>query len=231
MEIDLTPYFERYEALVAQVDAAFARVSEQYPECVCCRRGCADCCHALFDLSLIEALFVNHHFRQVYTGAEREALLETANRIDREVARIKRRAARELEEGRAEEAVLEELAALRVRCPLLDEQDLCRLYDRRPVTCRLYGIPTAIRGRGHTCGLSGFEPGRPYPTVHLDRIQARLQEISAELLRDIRSRNVKLVDLLVPLSMALLTDYDEAYLVGESPEAAPEPGRKVKRHG
>ncbi|MEE4608381.1 MAG: YkgJ family cysteine cluster protein [Desulfobacteraceae bacterium] len=210
--MDLTTYFEAYEALVRKADAAFEQVKEAFPECVRCHRECADCCHALFDLSLIEALYINHHFQQTFRGGAREALLEKANRVDRQLARIKREAAKALEAGKNEADVLEDLASTRVRCPLLNDDNLCDLYPYRPVTCRLYGIPTAIGGRGYTCGLSGFEPGKSYPTVHLDLIQAKLQEISASLLRDIRSRHIKLADLLVPLSMALLTAYDDAYL-------------------
>jgi hypothetical protein len=45
-----------------------------------------------------------------------------------------------------------------------------------------------------------------------------LQQISAELLRDIESRNVKLVDLLVPLSSAMIMDFNEVFLgVAEEP--------------
>jgi Fe-S-cluster containining protein len=218
--MDLTRYFEAYEALVQKADAAFEKVKEAFPECVRCHRECADCCYALFDLSLIEALYINHHFRENFQGEARDALLEKANRTDRQLARIKRDAARALEAGRDETEVLEALASERVRCPLLNDEKLCELYPYRPITCRLYGIPTAIGGRGYTCGLSGFEPGKSYPTVHLDQIQASLQEISATLLRDIGSRHIKLVDLLVPLSMALLTEYDDAYLgVGEEKDA------------
>ena len=94
----------------------------------------------------------------------------------------------------------------------MSAQDLCELYECRPLTCRFYGIPTAIGGQGHTCGLSGFQPGETYPTVNLDVINARLQEISAELVRDLKSRFVKLADMLVPVSTALLTEYDEVYL-------------------
>lgn len=221
--MDLTTYFEAYEALVQKADAAFEKVKEAFPECVRCHRECADCCYALFDLSLIEALYINRHFRENFQGEAREALLEEANRTDRQLARIKRDAARALAAGRDETEVLEALASERVRCPLLNDEKLCELYPYRPITCRLYGIPTAIGGKGYTCGLSGFEPGKSYPTVHLDQIQASLQEISATLLRDLRSRHIKLVDLLVPLSMALLTEYDDAYLgVGEEKDAQEE---------
>ena len=40
----------------------FAKVKEQFPDAVKCREGCADCCHALFDITLIEALYVNTRF-------------------------------------------------------------------------------------------------------------------------------------------------------------------------
>ena len=36
-----------------------------------------------------------------------------------------------------------EIAATSVRCPLLDEENRCLLYDARPITCRLYGVPKA----------------------------------------------------------------------------------------
>ena len=120
------------------------------------------------------------------------------------------------------------MAKERVRCPLLNEAELCDLYDYRPLTCRFYGIPTAIAGAGHTCGQSAFEKGKQYPTVNLDLVNSQLQQISMELIRDLKSRYVKLSDMLVPLSMALLTIYDDDYLgVGE--EKVPEPPPRKKR--
>ena len=58
MELDLTPYFKKYEALVEKADEAFERVKAAYAECVKCEEKCADCCFALFDLTLIEALTI-----------------------------------------------------------------------------------------------------------------------------------------------------------------------------
>ena len=212
MDFDFTPYFKRYESLLELADQAFQRVSKEYPENVKCRSGCSDCCHALFDLTLIEALYINQKFNEKYQGPEREALLEKANKLDRQIARIKRQAGRDLQNGKSEKEILEELASMRVPCPLLNDQELCELYEFRPITCRFYGIPTAIGGAGHTCGLSGFEAGRSYPTVNLDRIHQQLQQITAELVRDMGSKFIKLSDLLVPLSMALVTLFDAEFL-------------------
>jgi Fe-S-cluster containining protein len=212
MDFDLTPYFQKYEALLTTADDAFERVKTAHATCVSCAIKCADCCHALFDLTLIEALYINHCFNRRLGADKRADVLAKANRADRQIHRLKRRAYRELKAGTSEEDILTQYALERVRCPLLNEQDLCELYDCRPVTCRLYGIPTAIGGMGRTCGLSGFETGKPYPTVNLDAVHAQLQQLSAELLRDMKSKYAKLADLLVPLSMALVTDFDEYYL-------------------
>ena len=230
MEIDLNPYFEKYEALVEKADEAFERVKTAYAECVKCEEKCADCCFALFDLTLIEALYINHKFNQKFKGTEKVELLEKANRADRRIHKIKRDAFKQLKSGKNEGEILAELALQRVRCPLLNEKELCDLYDNRPLTCRFYGIPTAIGGAGHTCGRSDFKEGEQYPTVNLDLVHGRLQQISAELLRDIESRNIRLADILVPLSMSLVTDYDDVYLgVGEEPVEEKPPKKHRKR--
>ena len=218
MDFDFTPYFQRYEALVKLADQAFERVAKDHPDCIKCQIGCADCCHALFDLTLIEALYINHKFKEKFNGPEREALLEKANTADRQTNRIKRQAVDALQKGTDERDILAELAKKKVRCPLLNDQDSCDLYGYRPLTCRFYGVPTAIGGVGHTCGVSEFKKGEKYPTVNLDLIHQQLQQISAELVRDLESKFIKLADILVPLSMALLTLYDEEYLgVGCAP--------------
>ena len=230
MDFDFTPYFKKYEELLSKADAAFERVKQAHADCVKCAEKCADCCFALFDLTLIEALYLNHKFNEKITGSDKARLLERANRADREVHRLKRKAYRDLQAGKSEGEILEELARERVRCPLLSEADLCDLYDNRPLTCRFYGIPTAIDGEGHTCGKSGFEKGKQYPTVNLDTVNSQLQQISAELIRDLKSRYLKLSDMLVPLSMALLTTYDDEYL-GIAEEKPPErvPRKKHRR--
>ena len=230
MDIDLRPYFEKYESLVEKSEEAFDRVKAAHTECVKCEEKCADCCFALFDLTLIEALYLHHKFNEKFKGSAKVELVEKANRADRQIYKIKRKAFKELQSGRNEGELLAEMALERVRCPLLSEKDLCDLYDYRPLTCRFYGIPTAIGGAGHTCGKSGFKEGEKYPTVNLDAVYGQLQQISAELLRDIESRNVKLVDLLVPLSSAVIMDFDEVFLgVAEEPEEKPQPKRRSRK--
>jgi Fe-S-cluster containining protein len=216
---DFTPFFKQYEELLATVNAVFERVKGEYPECVKCKIGCSDCCYALFDLTLIEALYISHHFNKQFSGNPKERLLEKADRADREVYKIKRSAYKDLEQGKSEDEILNHIAGLRVQCPLLDDEDQCSLYEYRPITCRFYGIPTAIGGKAHTCGKSGFVEGEQYPTVNLDIIHQKLYEISEELVKAIQSRYTKMADMLVPVSMAMLTDYNDEYLgIGDEEE-------------
>lgn len=210
--MDFKLFFDQYEALVQKADAAFAQVQEKYPQQVHCGQGCSDCCHALYDLTLIEALYIKTKFDLLITGEARGVLIENANEADRKIHRLKRQAYKDHEAGQSESEILEAMARQRVRCPALNDENRCSIYAIRPITCRTYGIPTQIGGQGHTCGLSGFEQGESYPTLKLDVVFQRLYEISFALAQAIQSRYPKLCEVLVPLSMALLTNYTEEYL-------------------
>jgi Fe-S-cluster containining protein len=212
MKIDYDPFFKQYEELVRAADEVFDRVSKEYPELVKCKIKCSDCCHALFDLTLVEAIYINRKFSEKMTGNAKEVIVNRANDIDRQIYKIKKQAYQGLEAGSDETKILNRLAQERVRCPFLNNEDNCEMYESRPITCRFYGIPTSIGGAGYTCGKSGFVEGEKYPTVNLDIVHGRLQKISADFVKEINSEYIKLVDLLVPLSMALLTVYDEEYL-------------------
>ena len=209
----LDEIFSKYEALVKQVDDVFENVRGKYPDCVKCKLECSDCCHALFDLSLIEALYINRKFIENSLEQKKPQILEDANKIDRKIHQLKRKAYKSVESGeKTEKQVIFEMAAERIRCPLLNNDNQCDLYDFRPITCRLYGIPTSIEGRGHTCGLSGFKEGESYPTVNLDVIHNKLYELSQEIVVALKSKHIDMGGVLMPLSMALITVFDETYL-------------------
>lgn len=208
----LKPFFDQYEALCATAERAFETVKTRYPDCVKCRPLCSDCCYALFDLTLIEALYINTRFRHKFTGEALDALLEKCSRIDRTLYKLKKSAYKAAESGKDENEILQEMAEARIRCPMLNDDQMCDIYEFRPLTCRLYGIPTAFGGQGYTCGLSAFEKGEKYPTANLDSIHDRLLLLSKELTAAIGSKYSRLGELLVPLSMALITVYDDDYL-------------------
>ncbi|MBR3664535.1 MAG: YkgJ family cysteine cluster protein [Desulfovibrio sp.] len=217
---DLSPIFSRYEKLRAEADNIFKQMSQNFPDCVTCAKGCSDCCHALFDLSLVEAMYINRAFKAAFDyGAQRSEILTRAAATDRKLTKYKRELFLMEKNGAAESDIMAKAAEIRSPCPLLDDNATCLLYEARPITCRLYGIPTVIKNQGHVCGFSKFSLGNQYPTVHLDKIQARLEAMSAEIATTIKSRFTELDQVYVPLSMALLTEYDEQYLgIGQARE-------------
>lgn len=219
MPLDFSEFFRRYEAIIAEADHVFNTVKERYAGNVRCEKGCCDCCHALFDLTLVEAMYLNANFLERFTGKAKSAVLERADEADRQVYRLKRDAFKAVQEGAKSQDILAQMAKVRVRCPLLDDDGACLMYDKRPVTCRIYGVPTAIGGQAHTCGKSGFEKGKAYPTVYLDRIQDKLYALSHELAATLGSRYTELGEMLVPASLALMTEYSEEYLgIGPAPK-------------
>lgn len=209
MTPDYSEFFKEYEALVAQVDAVFQKVAGNFAAEVKCRQGCSDCCHALFDLTLVEAMYLNSRFSELDETRRNEILIE-ADKADRKAYVFKKKASREAEEVEHSEILLR-TAKERLRCPLLDQTDTCALYAYRPITCRIYGIPLEIGGKSHTCGLSGFEPGKSYPAVKLERIQDMLIGLSNRILDAVGSQYADFRLMHVPVSSALMTVYSDEF--------------------
>ncbi len=203
MTPDFSKLFQKYEQLLSEVDNVFKRVQGTYADCVRCRINCTECCHAVFELFPIEAIYLNTLFNQHLKRKQRREVLRRAEKAFLEQGKFKERP----QDGKGE---LLWIAEARIRCPLLSDQGHCLLYEFRPITCRLYGIPTAIRGKGHTCPKSGFKKGVVYPTVNLDLIHERLYVLSVELigLDDYQPASVA-ARKLVPVSLALKEDVRE----------------------
>ena len=212
MELNLKEHFVKYEALVQIVDGVFDRVKKEYPKEVFCREKCSDCCYAIFDLTLIEALYLNDKFLQTFSGKPKNDLVEIAGKTDRVLVKMKRNAYKEVKKGADELEIVAKMSQERIRCPLLGEDNLCVMYEHRPITCRIYGIPTSTAGASHICGRTNFIQGKPYPTMNMDKIYGQLQLLSAQLIQDINSEKIKMHEILIPVSMTLITEFTEDYL-------------------
>ena len=212
MALDLKEHFVKYEALVFMVDGVFERVKKEYPKEVFCREKCSDCCYAIFDLTLIEALYLNDKFLKQFSGIEKNSLIEIADKTDRVLVKMKRNAYREVKNGADQLEIVAKMSQERIRCPLLGKDELCVMYEHRPITCRVYGIPTSTAGSSHICGRTNFKQGESYPTLNMDKIYSQLQLLSVQLIKDINSEQIKMHEMLIPVSMAMITQFNEEYL-------------------
>ena len=212
MTINLKKHFVKYKALVQMVDKIFDRVKNEYPKEVFCRKKCSDCCYAIFDLTLIEALYLNDKFFKTFSGQQKNNLIEIADKTDRVLVKMKRNAYKEVKKGVDQLEIVGKMSQKRVRCPLLGQDNLCVMYEHRPITCRIYGIPISTAGSSHICGRTNFDQGKSYPTLNMDKIYTQLQLFSVQLVKDINSENIKMHKLLIPVSMAIITEFNKEYL-------------------
>ncbi len=131
---------EDYRKFLARADAWYRGVREKHPDKVPCAKGCRDCCLGLFDVTLLDGDLLR----------EGMALLDVATRRDIEArAEAILSKLRESWPGLGEtldgwsddeiDALCDALGP--VECPVLGPAGECRLYDHRPLTCRLSGVP------------------------------------------------------------------------------------------
>lgn len=200
------PLFDRYEKLVSAADRTFERMQRDYPDCVSCAPHCADCCHAVFGVFMIEAAYLRHHFLQLPKKVRLSALTR-GEEMDRELETLQERL-KAFENDTDMKAY--SLARERIRCPLLNESEECILYPHRPITCRVYGIPTIIQGQARVCRESGFEAKKSYPAFDLDATYKELYLLSGELLGGSEAAQAAdKASLLVSVSMAIRTPIED----------------------
>ncbi len=215
--------FRDYEYLVDEAEAAFHRVAEEHGSCMNCGLHCSDCCHAVFGLFLIEAAYLREHFEQMKDHAIQEAL-DRCEKADKEMEKLKKMLETFEDDPQMQNYTL---ARERVRCPLLDDHDECVLYHRRPITCRLYGIPTQIQGKARVCGKSGFKQGEKYPIFDLDAMYHKLYILSRELVKAAGQEDMEKASLLISVAKAVQTPvHDLIKVIFESSDEDEGSGRQ-----
>ncbi len=131
-----------YGDLLAEVDRWFAGCLERHPAEIACTSGCNACCCSLFDITLLDAWRLKSGFDRLPLTTRRQILAKVEARL----AEI-----REQWPDFSEPYLLnlqpeEEWSRVvsdedETPCPLLTDDGTCLVYDVRPMTCRLHGLP------------------------------------------------------------------------------------------
>lgn len=131
-----------YGALLSEVDRWFAGCMERHPGEISCTSGCSACCCSLFDITLLDAWYLKSGFDRLPDRLRRPSLAKATTRLA-ELC--------ELWPDFSEPYLLnlrpeEEWSGLmsdddETPCPLLADNGTCLVYDYRPMTCRLHGLP------------------------------------------------------------------------------------------
>lgn len=130
-----------YPTLLADIDIWQASTKTKYPGVIPCRMGCSACCHGPFDISVADALLVRDAVRSLAPADQ----ADVRSRARAQVGRMQ-----ELEPELAPPWDIRPLgerrfdglaeALDREPCPALDASGACRIYDGRPMICRLMGL-------------------------------------------------------------------------------------------
>lgn len=202
-----------YSLLLAQVDSWYSTCQAAFPEDIRCGQGCSDCCRGLFDITLLDAVFIKTGFDRLPEDARRRAALKAERRLAGLKGIWPELSPPYLLNHRPEEE-WEELMPDddETPCVLLGDDGRCLVYAHRPMTCRLHGLPLVdpdgeiLHDEWCTMNFTDRSP------MELDRLRADFTGIfrrEVSLFREFEgvllNKGIKELDTFIPL--ALLVDY------------------------
>lgn len=197
--------FRSYELLVDKAEAAFQGMQKDHSSCIKCEPHCSDCCHAIFGLFLIEAGYLKEHLDEL-TNEEKRAALLRCEEAEKSLERLQKML--QAHEGDPQmQAYI--MSRERIPCPLLNENQDCILYPYRPITCRVYGIPTKVQGKARVCWKAEFKKDERYPVFDLDGVYRDLYFLSTELLKSAGKDDPEKASLLFSVSKAITTSLED----------------------
>lgn len=192
--------FQTYELLVDKAEAAFQEMQKEHGACIKCEPHCSDCCQAVFGLFLIEAGYLKEHFDKL-TDEEKKAALVRCEQAEKSLERLQNMLRAHEDDPQMQAYIM---SRERIPCPLLNEEQECVLYMHRPITCRVYGIPTKVQGKARVCWKSEFKKDERYPVFDLDGAYRELYFLSTELLKG-AGEDTEKASLLISASKAITT--------------------------
>lgn len=131
-----------YRRLLREIDCWFARcLAAAGAERIACRSGCHACCRGLFDITLLDAFLIREAVAALPADVREEALRRAAPRLP-ELKRLWPDLAPPYLLNQLPEEEWTEMPEDDERpCPLLGADGCCLIYQARPMTCRLHGLP------------------------------------------------------------------------------------------
>jgi len=133
---------KRYGSLLQEVDRWFDGCVKRHENRISCTRGCSSCCRGLFDITVLDALYLRSGFDQLPEDVRLDVRRKARSRLDPLTSRWPALSApwilNRIPEAEWDEIMPEEDET---PCPLLSGGGACLVYEHRPMTCRLNGIP------------------------------------------------------------------------------------------
>lgn len=182
----------RYGELLAEVDVWFSSCLKRYSDKIACQSGCSACCRGLFDITLMDALYL----KRGVVGLDETLRLELEKTAKNRLLTLSQdfptytspwflnNLSDEIQQAMMPEDDL-------TPCLLLSKHGTCLVYKYRPMTCRLHGIPLFdTDGEAFSdewCTLN-FTDIKPEFLLDIRYEFRRLFELEIQLFRELTSR-------------------------------------------
>lgn len=199
---------------MSEVDAWFHDCTVRHPQQITCRAGCSSCCRGLFDITLLDALYLKSGFDRL----DESLKIGVTRAADERLKALSRQFPLFAEPWILNRIPEPEWDAImpeedETPCPLLSEAGVCLIYEYRPMTCRLNGIPLIdVSGEelfDEWCSLN-FVMGNP---LEYEDLSFRFTELFAqelllfhELIRILTGKSISEVDTIIPAAVVLELD-------------------------
>lgn len=133
---------DRYGLLLREVDTWFEHCVANYRSDISCREGCSACCRGLFDITVLDALYVKQGVDQLLPSQVESLRKMALDRLDSIRINIPTFTSPWFLDTLPGELIATMMPEDdQTPCLLLSETGHCLIYSHRPMTCRLHGIP------------------------------------------------------------------------------------------
>jgi Fe-S-cluster containining protein len=202
-----------YKALLGEIDVWFEKcLAAAPPGVLACHQGCSACCRGLFDITLLDAFLLREGFAQLPEASRQQVLGRCRPRLTELRQRWPQLQPPYLLNRLPDDSWQSMPEEDTTPCPLLDAHGLCLVYDYRPMTCRLHGLPNIdLSGEDFSTDLCTLHPGDPH-TIPTDILRGPFRDTFTREIELFQLFTAQLtgqahreLDTFIPL--ALLADY------------------------
>ena len=202
---------ERYGELLREVDRWFSGCVRRHGDLIACGRGCSACCRGLFDITILDALYLRSGIDALPEAIKQSLRLKAADSLAN-LSACNPSFAEPWILNRIPEDEWEELMpeSDETPCLLLAEDGSCLVYGQRPMTCRLNGIPLldvsgeAVMDECCTLNFRGVDAALPEDIRHpfLDLFAQELL-LFREVTRKLLGEAVNEMDTFIPAAVMI----------------------------
>jgi Fe-S-cluster containining protein len=209
-DVGVASILDEYQKFLVGLDMWFRSVRVKYGDRMRCGEGCTFCCCGLFDIPLPDALRVATGFCRLPPSLKND-VAHRASIVHADLLREVPELENPFFLNSISEARIDLLTEIfsTVRCPFLNVDDVCLIYECRPSACVLEGIPMVDFRDGlfdDWCELNfteGIDPALE-EDLRLDyyEIQATIQHVTESLIERIPAFPKKEATVFIPSVVA-----------------------------